>query len=161
MIPQEAFLGSQGPLREERLCAACFSVMLPQDSALMIQTWQLCSSNLAFYTTCYGLGKMQQVWEPWKLFCWEEANPRLCWRRNGDRWEMRRVASATPRFQCSAAEMLGDTQGNISCYGISELHCSFSCYKGSSSNKFVCPGAAALCSLLRVLLRAAWGGTCP
>lgn len=82
---------------------------------------------------------------------------------NGDRWEMRRVASASPCFQCSAAEMLGNTQGNISCYGISELHCSSSCHKGSSSNKceeFVCPGAAALCSLLRVVLRAAWGGTC-
>lgn len=94
--------------------------MLPQGSALMVQTWQWLLVWFGFHTSCYGLGKMQQMWEPWKFFCWEEANPRLCWRRNGGRWEMRRVVWASLCVQCSAAEMLG-TQGNGESHGLWSL----------------------------------------
>lgn len=102
------------------------------------------------YTSWYGLGKMQQMWETWKFFCWEEDSPRLCWRRNGGRWEMRGVLSGSLYLQCSAAEMVGNTQGNSrSCLMWSLSLIVHPRAEVSSLDKrkgFVCPGAAGLFS---------------
>lgn len=97
----------------ERREIVCYLFVSDVTSELSFNGSNVTVTLLVWFGFLYPLlGKMPQMWGPWKFFCWEEANPRLCWRRNGGRWEMRRVVSASPCFQSSAAETLGNTQGN-------------------------------------------------